>query len=629
MSLRTTFVFLSLLSLLLFGACGGTDAATTSGSSGGCGLATCGGVCTDTRFDPTNCGGCGTACAAGQVCSQGSCAAACGAGTITCGALCVDSMVDANNCGGCGAKCPAGEVCSNGACGSSCTGGTTECAGVCVNTNANPSHCGGCGNACGAGEVCSGGVCGVTCLGGTTQCGGSCSDTKLDPANCGGCGNACAMGEVCSQGLCGLSCGGGTSLCGSKCSDKQTDAANCGQCGNLCPQGELCSQGTCGVVCLGGTSACNGACVNTTNDPAHCGMCNQPCTQGQVCSMSSCGLSCVGGSTRCGNLCVDTQNDPAHCGSCPKTCAANEVCTAGVCGPTCPSPNQLCGNSCVNTQHDPSHCGMCGLSCSLGQACLASKCVSVSGGVLASCAAIKAATPSSTDGVYPIDPDGPGGNPQFNVYCDMTQNSGGWTLIARFANVDASNWIDSGTWWYDRVIATGTTTSRSVNADMYSLAFHTVKAAEFKLTRTDSSDAALLRTTGNCLANASFRSKITGYGDFRTAVWGTSNTKGDCAIVYGGLYTTTNGFAQYGCAVPDIGAAAKVSFWADWSSGDGAVMMIGGGGTSCSRADHGIAVTEANDAQFGSVCSGCSSRDDFGNNGSDQNDTYALNLFVR
>jgi hypothetical protein len=54
-------------------------------------------------------------------------------------------------------------------------------------------------------------------------------------------------------------------------------------------------------------------------------------------------------------------------------------------------------------------------------------------------------------------------------------------------------------------------------------------------------------------------------------------------------------------------------------------MMIGGGGNDCDRADHGIGITEENEAKFSSA-----NGYDFG---SDANNvgptTYALNLWVR
>ena len=55
-------------------------------------------------------------------------------------------------------------------------------------------------------------------------------------------------------------------------------------------------------------------------------------------------------------------------------------------------------------------------------------------------------------------------------------------------------------------------------------------------------------------------------------------------------------------------------------------MMIGGGGSSCARADHGIGVTEANSPQFGSL----SETRDFGDDGMGTAVTsYGLNLWIR
>ena len=53
-------------------------------------------------------------------------------------------------------------------------------------------------------------------------------------------------------------------------------------------------------------------------------------------------------------------------------------------------------------------------------------------------------------------------------------------------------------------------------------------------------------------------------------------------------------------------------------------MMIGGGGDSCNRADHGIGITEANEAKFGSgVGDG-----DFGDD-SNLPTSYSLNLWIK
>ena len=212
------------------------------------------------------------------------------------------------------------------------------------------------------------------------------------------------------------------------------------------------------------------------------------------------------------------------------------------------------------------------------------------------------------------------------MYCDAT-----WTLIARFSNRDKKNWMqDDGHWWYDQNVGVGTTTDPSVNADMISPAFWLVSGREFKITRSDdSSHAPLLQTKGNCLGGQTFRSKMTSYGVFRyRKVWSSYGCLGNCTVKYGGQFNTTDGFKKAGCT-GKLQSSNKIGFWCDWG-GDGSVMMIGGGGKVCERADHGIGITEADQASFSE---GRVGEYDFGNDAEDWHayptDAYSLNLWIR
>ena len=217
------------------------------------------------------------------------------------------------------------------------------------------------------------------------------------------------------------------------------------------------------------------------------------------------------------------------------------------------------------------------------------------------------------------------------AYCDITVDRKGWTLIARFSNSDNKNWmLDDGSWWYDKLVATGAADSPSTNADMISPAFWLARGNELKITRSDDpSHTPLLQTTGTCLAGQTFRSKITSYGDFRNGkVWASNQCLGSCTVQYGGQYKSTDGFQQAECS-GNIQSANKIGFWCDWDTGDGSVMMIGGGGQACSRADHGIGITEANAASFTPVNSGQREKD-FGHDGdSSLTHSYTLNLWIR
>ena len=203
-----------------------------------------------------------------------------------------------------------------------------------------------------------------------------------------------------------------------------------------------------------------------------------------------------------------------------------------------------------------------------------------------------------------------------------------WTLIARFANNDTDNWMqDNGYWWYDLNSTIGTLDPWSSN-DMISPAFWLASGSEFKVTRSDDPQhIPLLQTTGECLGNQTFRSKITAFGDFRNngSVWASDQCLGNCTVQYGGLYETTLGFSEAKCN-GSIQSANQVGFWCDFGHGEGSVIMIGGGGSECSRADHGIAVTNADEASFFDSGEG---EADFGDDGDDPvNNTYSLSLWI-
>ena len=216
------------------------------------------------------------------------------------------------------------------------------------------------------------------------------------------------------------------------------------------------------------------------------------------------------------------------------------------------------------------------------------------------------------------------------VYCDMTQTNQGWTLIARFSNNDSMNWMDdTGYWWYDKNEKFGETADPWSNTDMISPAFWMVSGREFKITRSDDPEhTPLLQTTYDCLGGQTFRSKITSYGDFRNGKrWTTAkHCLGRCTVQYSGQYQTTQGFAQADCD----GTFQNANYIGLWCDGgwDGSLMMIGGGGKSCSRGDHGIGVTASKTPSFVDTGRG---EADVGNSGftGSRIRTYSLNLWIR
>ncbi len=434
----------------------------------------------------------------------------------------------------------------------------------------------------------------ASCGDGVVQAGVEvCDDANLVDTDA--CTTACAL----------AACGDGIVQAGVEaCDDGNTDDLDL--CDNTCVQ-SACGDGkvqvgeACDDANQVDTDACTAACAPAAcgDGIVHAGV--EACDDANQVDTDACLAGCV--AATCGDAVLHIGVEACDDGNKSDGDACLGDCTMATCGDgvvwlgfeDCDDGNQYEGDGCLS---DCAHAS--------------------------SCAAIHAADPAVNSGVYYLNT----GEGLFMAYCDMGTDGGGWTLVARFANNDTRSWMqDMGEWWYTQTAVSGEPTIPTLQQDAYSPAFHQVVGDDFKLTRTDKSDGHLLQTTNGCLDGQTFREHITGYGDFSTDVaWATDGVQGGCPVDLAGDWQTTNGFAYAKCS-GTIGAPNTISFWADWSVGDGAVMMIGGGGGICNGADHGIGITEAASANFSNGVL----EDDFGVEGDDgfNNNNYALNLFVR
>ena len=227
------------------------------------------------------------------------------------------------------------------------------------------------------------------------------------------------------------------------------------------------------MSCQTGLTDCSGKCVNLQTDYNNCGKCAGSCKAGEVCSAGACKVSCQTGLTNCSGKCVSLMNNYSHCGACATACKTGEVCVAGKCYVLCGSGLTNCSGKCVNTQTDVSNCGKCGTKCTVASNCTGGLCVSIE-----SCAKILASNPLAKSGVYSIKPKSV--TKAFSVYCEMTKDGGGWTLL--FAspanNVPYGSGFDG--WWK----AGNTTALTSPTGTGKSLAYDSVPFAEIRLTAT-------------------------------------------------------------------------------------------------------------------------------------------------
>lgn len=406
---------------------------------------------------------CAAGCKQDVECQQGNPAGRC------CDHACKDTATDKAHCGACGSDCGAGSCCG----------------GACKATDSDPVNCGLCGYTCNFPHgvpACRAGVCALDgCQDGYSDCDKDPRDgcevaTRSDVMQCGACGVACQLpnaSPLCIVGRCAIgACNTGYRNCdgvdANGCEiDSNADADNCGNCGAACariPHATAgCKVGACVVAaCDAGFANCdkmdgNGCEVDVTSSVKDCGACGNACPAPAnlviTCTAGVCGKGgCVQGYADCdanpANGCeAKLSADPRNCGACGVVCmgmGANAVagCNNGVCGLACNVGFGDCdgnaGNGCEkDLRADPVNCGACGKVCPNNQpVCAKGVCTQN----FRSCLEILLGGQSIGDGVYSIDP----GTGALSVYCDMSTDGGGWTLVHKNNLANTNDRTDNG-----------------------------------------------------------------------------------------------------------------------------------------------------------------------------------------
>jgi hypothetical protein len=178
---------------------------------------------------------------------------------------------------------------------------------------------------------------------------------------------------------------------------------------------------------------------------ANCGACGSACparpNASSTCAGSACGITCNGGFGDCNSNAVDGceanfSSNATHCGRCNNPCVfanASGTCSGGGCAlGACNSGFSNCDGNASN-------------GCETAGAC-----------VFSSCNAVPRSFPS---GVYTLN----AGGSNWQAYCDMTSDGGGWTLVLKARGNDG-NFLYTSALWTNTTLVNETSTDLSQNS---------------------------------------------------------------------------------------------------------------------------------------------------------------------
>ena len=266
------------------------------------------------------------------------------------------------------------------------------------------------------------------CGDGNVDDGEECDDANQE--NNDACTNEC-KNNVCGDGFLGPgeACDDGNDIDSDGCTS-QCALASCGD--GFVQDGEECDDGN-----QDDTDACLPTCLNAICGDSAVQAGVEECDDGNPDDTDACVAGCK--SATCGDTFVQTDVEECDDGNMSDA----DMCTTGCKTPTCTDAikdgaetDVDCGGTCPKCG-DGKACGGGG-DCSSGY-CAMNKCA-----VAISCQQIKAGNANAADGIYTIDPDGMGVGAPIKVYCDMTTDGGGWTMVYKLSGSVAG---DANTLW--------------------------------------------------------------------------------------------------------------------------------------------------------------------------------------
>ena len=128
------------------------------------------------------------------------------------------------------------------------------------------------------------------------------------------------------------------------------------------------------------------------------------------------------------------------------------------------------------------------------------------------CQAILDADPAAADGVYWIDPDG---NGSFDTLCDMTTNSGGWTLVMMVKSDDPNTLKYNSTYWATTALLNESVTDPTENQNVKNEAYNSLAFTEIRLDLSSHGNSHIVTTTQSS-AHALFNGPYLGVSYSRT-----------------------------------------------------------------------------------------------------------------